>query len=133
MDPNVALIVGALVAGAAKVGEQAIQDAYNGLKALIVRKFSGNNKIEGALQGVEDDSETWQKPLEKALAEVDAGKDAELVAAAQRLKSELAKVGDTFGMSSTQIGGQGNVQQNIGKMTGGTVIGRQTNVRRDDQ
>jgi hypothetical protein len=133
MDANIALIVGALVAGLAKVGEQAVQDAYQGLKTLILRKFAGNRKIEGALEGLEEDAETWQKPLETALTEAEAGDDQQLVAAAQRLNSEIEKASGATTMTPSQIGGQGNIQQNIGTVTGGTVIGQQVNRQRDDR
>lgn len=83
MDP-VSLIVMAVALGAAAglkpTAEQAVKDAYAGLKALIVRKYAGAN-----LADVEKKPES--KPKQDSLAEdlrdAGAGDDAELIAQAE--------------------------------------------------
>ncbi len=90
MDP-VVLITGALAAGAAAAakdaGKNAVKDVYNGLKALIKRKFSEKKKPEGetALVKYEEKPEVWKAPLEDSLVESGVDKDADIIAAAQRL------------------------------------------------
>ncbi|MDJ0577259.1 MAG: hypothetical protein QNJ65_19135 [Xenococcaceae cyanobacterium MO_234.B1] len=88
MDP-ISLIIAALVAGAAKAAGDAAPDAYNGLKALIKRKFAGEAKAEMVLEEHETDPETYEAPLKKKLAEAGADKDEEIIKAAQELLKQL--------------------------------------------
>ncbi len=90
MEP-VSLITGALVAGAAaaakETGKSAVKDAYNGLKALIARKFSEKKKPEGevALAKYEEKPEVWKEPLKDSLVETGVDGDADIIGAAQKL------------------------------------------------
>ena len=81
MDP-VTLIITALTAGAAAGGQSvvtdAIKDAYAGLKVLIKRKFAGKPSAEVALTEHENDPQTWQAPLKKALLQEHLDQDAEI-------------------------------------------------------
>jgi hypothetical protein len=104
-----ASIVGALAAGAlAKAGEiggRAAVDAYEGLKALIVRKLGKG----GAVQSVEDEprSETAQAALAETLTKAGLAADPELAQHAEVLRAAVAEgagsggadieVGDIFG------------------------------------
>lgn len=88
MEP-ISLIIAALVAGAAKAAGDAAPDAYNGLKALIKRKFAGEPKAEMVLEEHEKDPETYDAPLKKKLAEAGADKDEEIIKAAQDLLDKL--------------------------------------------
>ncbi len=88
VDP-VSLIVAALVAGAAastkEVTGTAIKDAYTGLKELVKRKFAGNAKAEEALADHEEDPETYEKPLKKALTQTGADQDQAILQEARRV------------------------------------------------
>lgn len=88
MDP-INLIVSALTAGATAALQEttgtAIKDAYQGLIALLKQKFSKNPKATAALEGHAEDSETWQKPLEKSLRETGAVEDEQIRLASQKL------------------------------------------------
>lgn len=102
-------IIGALAAGAiakaGDVGSQAVVDAYDALRALIVRKLGKG----GAVQSVEDEprSEPAQASLADALTKAGLGADPELVAHAQALRAAIdssvgtgradIEVGDIFG------------------------------------
>jgi hypothetical protein len=102
-------IIGAFALGAlAKAGEvggRAVVDAYDGLRALIVRKLGKG----GAVQSVEDEprSETAQAALAEALAKGGLAADPELVQHAEVLRAAVAssagmgggdiEVGDIFG------------------------------------
>src|SRR5260370_18840458 len=63
----------------------AIKEAYNGLKALIQHKFANQPKAQAALVDYEDDPDTYEKPLRKALSANHLEEDDEILAAAQRL------------------------------------------------
>lgn len=87
-----ASIVGALAAGAlAKAGEiggRAVTDAYDGLRAVTVRKLGKG----GAVQSVEDEprSEPAQAALAEALTKAGLGGDADLEQQADALRTALA-------------------------------------------
>jgi len=89
MDP-VTAIVSAIVAGATAAlkptTEQAIKDAYQGLKSIIVNKWKNLN-----LSGIEStpDSKGQKLVLEEEIAKSDAGNDQQLIAAAQQLLSTI--------------------------------------------
>jgi hypothetical protein len=91
MDP-ISAIVAALVAGATEVARptavQAVKDAYEGFKALIVRKFSRSST---PLQGVEErpTSESRQGALKEELSDAGADRDAEVTSELQNLIATL--------------------------------------------
>lgn len=91
MDP-ISTIVAALVAGTVEAAKptavQAVKDAYGGLKALIVRKFSGATT---PLQSVEEKpaSESRQSALKEELADTGIDRDAEIARALQQLVATL--------------------------------------------
>jgi hypothetical protein len=91
MDP-VSAIVAALVAGATEAARpmatQVVKDAYEGFKALIVRKFS---KSSTPLRGVEEKpaSEARQIALKEELTDAGADRDAEVLSALQDLIATL--------------------------------------------
>jgi hypothetical protein len=94
----ISLIVSALVMGAAaaakEVGGQMLQDAYSGLKRLIVDRY----KREGALQALHEElqedpsAETQRKALEASLTKAGADKDPDVVASAKAVTQALAAV-----------------------------------------
>jgi hypothetical protein len=88
MDP-ITLIVSALLAGALSGAQQtandAIKDAYQGLKVLIQRKMTGKPEAEFIFSKFEEKMETWELPLKEMLIDITAEKDAEILIAAQRL------------------------------------------------
>jgi len=109
MEGFLASIIGALAAGAltkdGDVGGRAIADAYDGLRALIVRKLGKG----GAVQSVEDEprSEPAQTALAEALAKAGLAADPELARHAEALRTAIdgaaatsgaaIEVGDIFG------------------------------------
>ena len=107
MEPILTSVLTALAAGAlAKsqdVASQAVADAYDGLKSLIVRKLGKG----GAVQSVEDEpeSETAQIALAEALAKKQLQADNELSEKAQQLEKLLAdaKAADANGAGSIDI------------------------------
>ena len=87
-----ASIVGALAAGAlakaGDVGGRAVTDAYDALRAVIVRKLGKG----GAVQSVEDEpqSEAAQATLAESLTKAGLGADPELAQQAEALRAALA-------------------------------------------
>src|SRR5262247_627540 len=86
MDP-ITLIVTALAAGAAlgvkDTASAAVKDAYEGLKALVKKRFAGRRDGELVLARYEEAPDSWEGPLTAELTAVRADSDAKLVAAAQ--------------------------------------------------
>ena len=110
MDPITAAIVAALTAGATaagpKVAEKVIVEAYEGLKALLKRKFGGESQVVEAVQELEakPDSQGRQTTLKEEVAAAMADQDPDLLQAAQAVLDQIA----------AQPGGQEHIQQAIG-------------------
>jgi hypothetical protein len=87
-----ASVIGALAAGAlskaGEVGGRAVSDAYDALRALIVRKLGKG----GAVQSLEDDprSEAAQATLAEALTKAGLAADPELGQHAETLRAAVA-------------------------------------------
>lgn len=111
MDPTT-LILTALTTGAAAslkdTTSVAIKDSYTGLKTLIQRKFEGKPKAQTALSEYEEDPETYEKPLRKAVVETQLDTEQEVLAAAQHLLSLIQPQQAAMGKYNVQI--TGNVQ-----------------------
>lgn len=111
MDP-ITLILTALTAGAAASAKDtasaAIKDSYNGLKAIIQRKFAGTPTAEVALIAHETKPDVWKAPLEEGLKETGTDQDQEVIAAAQRLMTLVQPQQAAMGKYNVQI--TGNVQ-----------------------
>lgn len=126
MDP-ISLILTALAAGAVDAAKdtasQAIKDAYAGLKQRLQHYFSGKHQAEVALEGYEQDADTWQKPLQKALEAASAHTDQAMLEQAQRVMKLVqpqqfaqgkynVQIGQAYG---TVIGEHNTVNQQFGK------------------
>jgi hypothetical protein len=96
MDPITAAIVAALTAGATSgvtdAAKKAITEGYEGLKALVKRKFGDSSKAAGAIEKFQDtpDSPKRQQDLAQELKTANAAADPDLLRAAQAL-IELVK------------------------------------------
>ncbi len=128
MEP-VSMILAALAAGAAAAAKDtastAVKEGYEGLKALLKRRFAGDPGSEVALENYPQAPTVWEKPLEHALEETGAAEDEEIVRAAQSLAVAVDPEGAAAGKYTLNISGgtvQGLVQgdhnqvtQNFGK------------------
>ena len=113
MDP-VTLILTALAAGAAlgvkDTASAAVKDAYEGLKALVKKRFAGRRDGELVLARHEQDPQMWDKPLAGELTAAAAGEDADLVAAAQQLMRLVDAAGSAAGKYQVVVHGSQGVQ-----------------------
>ncbi len=111
MEP-ITLILTALIAGASAAGQavvnDAIKDAYVGLKELIQRKFAGKPSAEVALIEHKTDAQTWEAPLKKALLQEHVDQDTEIIEAAQKVMQLVQPQQAAMGKFNVQI--TGNVQ-----------------------
>jgi hypothetical protein len=95
MDPITLSIIGALslgaTSGATDIAKKAIVDGYEGLKALIKKKFGGESKAAEAIEKFQDtpDSPKRKETLAQELKAVNAAEDPELLQAAQSLLEAL--------------------------------------------
>jgi hypothetical protein len=96
MDPVTAAIIAALSAGAASgatdVAKKAVVEGYEGLKALLKKKFGSNSDAADAIEKLQakPDSQGRRETLTEELGAVNAAGDPELLRAAQSLL-ELVK------------------------------------------
>jgi hypothetical protein len=133
MEPITTTLVAALVAGAVaatkEVAGSAIVDAYNGLKALIARRFSGQPDLADALDKVEarPDSKPRQDMLQEELETARAGQDAEIVKQARALLALIQEQGGQAAASyRAVVRGSGAVAQGPGAVAagqGGVAVG----------
>ena len=91
MDP-VSVVVTALAAGATAglkpAAEQAVKDAYAGLKALIQRKWQ---QVSVGQLEANPTSEARQAVVKEDLAQTEAGKDRELLAMADKVLEAVSR------------------------------------------
>jgi hypothetical protein len=110
MDP-ITVILSALAIAGGKVGTQAIQDGYAGLKSLILRKFGHTQpRLEERIDHYVADQDTYRKPAEKALRDVRADADQQVIDYAVEVlrRAEALNPGVTGGLVG-QINAQGVV------------------------
>jgi hypothetical protein len=119
MDP-VTVLMGGLSAIGATLGEKAIKDGYEALKNLLARKFGDSNpKLTERVDDYLQDTETFAKPVEKALRESGAAQDKEVV----DYVTELVQQADAVKpVPAGLIGELKAVQSNVA-VVGGNVYG----------
>lgn len=101
MDPVTTAVLEAL----GKLAEPAVKDAYEALKAFLVRKFGKPSEVVKAVETLEakPDSAGRQATLAEEIASAGAARDAELLKLAQALLEA----------SRTERGGTHTVQQRV--------------------
>jgi hypothetical protein len=110
MDPMTAILSALAVAGA-RVGGDAIQDAYAGLKSLLIRKFGqADPRLESRIDDYVSDKDTYFRPAEKALREVSAQTDEEVIGKA---KEVLSKASQAEPAATAALVGQVNAQNAV--------------------
>lgn len=119
MDP-VMVLMSALSAIGAAVGEKAIKDGYDALKGFLVKKFGGSNpRLGERIDDYVQDPETFAKPAEKALRESGAAQDKDVV---DRVVALLDQANAVKPVPATLISSLKAVQSNVA-VVGGNVYG----------
>lgn len=121
MEP-VEVILTALTAGAAagvtEITGAAVKDAYKALVSLVTKKFGSNKEAKSHLDNYLKDSETWEKPVKKAIQESKIDKDDQVIALARELL-KLVKSKQQASKNHIEINGnvQGLIQEIKGRVT----------------
>jgi hypothetical protein len=104
MDPISASLLAALSA----LAEPVVKDVYQGLKALIVRKLGGGNKVSAAIEAAEHEpeSEGQKIVLQEQVKKAKLTEDPEVMKAAEAL---IAKVQERGGSVRITASGHGAV------------------------
>jgi len=91
MDPITAAILAVLPALASDVVKSGVKDAYDGLKAVIRRKWGEAAPVAKAIAALEEDpkSKAQAAVLEEKVAAVKATDDAEVVQALKQLLEQM--------------------------------------------
>lgn len=118
MDPISLAIVAAVTAGVAKVGEQAIADAYAGLKELLKRKFGAESKVVKAAEEVEANPQSKNRPgtLSEEVVAAKADQDPEILKAAEALLSKLKETPGGQTIINQTVPGNGNIFSGTGNI-----------------
>ena len=115
MDPITTAILAVLPALASDMVKSGVKDAYDGLKAVIRRKWGESAPIAKAVAAVEEDpkSKANAAELEKRVEAVKASQDADVAKALHQLVEQ---------MKAYNIGGQAVARIQF-SMSGGVVQG----------
>jgi len=115
MDPITAAITAALMPTLTDVAKSGIKDAYEGLKAVIRRKWGESAPISNAIAAVEEDpnSKAQAAVLEEKVVAVKAADDPDVAQALQKLVEQMK----THGVGGEAVA---RIQFN---MSGGIVQG----------
>ncbi|MDG4816548.1 hypothetical protein O7628_13690 [Micromonospora sp. WMMD956] len=95
---GVELIVAALAAAATAGITSGVQDAYTGLKALLVRRLSGRNEAVRALEAEETRPRVWQALIGDDLHACGADADEQVLTAARTLLAQADPAGTRAGV-----------------------------------
>jgi hypothetical protein len=113
VDP-VSVIAAALAAGAAAgvqdTASAAVKDAYARLRGLVGRWVAGKPDAEVVLGRHAEAPQTWQASLEALLADSEAGRDPEVIKAAQALLALVDQAGAQAGKYRVDLRGSQGVQ-----------------------
>ncbi|CAK8719162.1 MAG: hypothetical protein CDV28_1265 [Candidatus Electronema aureum] len=106
------IFTSAIMAALGNLGVKAVGDAYEGVKALVQRKFGADHKMTKAIEELEQepDSDGWKLVLQEAAKKAGADKDAEIMKAVQALLDAV----------KAQPGGEKAIQQIINQQVSGS-------------
>lgn len=115
MDPISLAIVSAL----ANLSERAIQDAYNAVKGIIVRKFGSGSDLSKAVDNVEQkpDSIGRQEMLKEEIIAAKANQDPELLKAAETLIAKIKELPGGQTIITQTVSGDKNIFSGTGNVT----------------
>ena len=110
----ISLILAALSAGAGALAkgllDETAKDLYGRLKSNISKRLKNSKQNENLIAQYETDSDTWEKPLKKAMLSSSVDRDDEVL----RLAEKLIKI-----LDSQNLQPKSNI--NVGQISGGYV------------
>mgnify|MGYP000196320580 CR=1 FL=1 len=113
MEP-MSLIIGALVAGSTEAlkdtASQAVKDAYQGLKTLIIDKWGKKEEAKILLDNHEQNPEPFRPGLESKLSELELDQDQAIIQAAEALLEVADPEGTQSGKYQLTITGSSQFQ-----------------------
>jgi hypothetical protein len=123
MDPITAAILAVLPALAADTVKSGLKDAYEGLKAVIRRKWGDTAPISKAISAVEDDpkSKAQAAVLEEKVSAVKATENAEVVQALHLLVEQMKTHGIGGEVAKIQFNMSGGTLQGVGVAQNTTI------------
>jgi hypothetical protein len=113
----------AIIAALGNMGVKAVGDAYEGVKALVLRKFGADSDLADAVKklGKQPDAKWRQDALQGEAEAVGANKDEEIIKAAQALLDAVkAQPGGEEAVRSIvnqQVSGSGQIFSGSGNVT----------------
>jgi disulfide oxidoreductase YuzD len=115
MDPITTAVIAVLPALASDTVKAGVKDAYEGLKAVIRRKWGETAPISKAIAAIENDpdSKAQKANLEEKIDRIKANEDSEVAQALQKLVEQM----NTHGLGGEAVA---KIQFN---MSGGVVQG----------
>jgi hypothetical protein len=149
MDPITTAVLSGIAAGATggatAVAQQALVDAYSGLKGAIQRRFGADSDMAEAIAALEKkpDSHGRRSTLAEEVANAGADKDAEIVQAAEQVQAQVQQhphaqqifnaINSNVGVMGTNYGNvnMDNRQQSLFNQSGQHVQGSQYNAGGD--
>lgn len=116
-------LTAAIIAALGNLGVKAVGDAYEGVKALVLRKFGAESDLADALKKLEKqpDAQWRQDALQEEAEAAGANEDAEIMKAAQALLDAVkAQPGGAEAVRSIvnqQVTGNENIFSGSGNVT----------------
>jgi hypothetical protein len=122
MEP-ISLILAALVAGATAAtkdtADVAVKDAYDGLKALIKKKFEKDALGQAMVEAKPEDIKQSEALLRNKITEAGIDQDVEILKAAAEILKKEDPQGAKIGKYSINV--QGDIKGIVGDVSGGQI------------
>jgi hypothetical protein len=115
MDP----ISSAIIAAVSRLAEPAVKDGYEGLKALLRKKFGSTGEIAKAVEKLEEKpaSAARKALVEEEVVHAKADQDPEMVQAAHALVEKVRQMPAPQQLVKQTVTGDGNIIAGTGNVT----------------
>lgn len=126
MDPITTAILGAIAASTSKLVSRGLEDAYAGLKTLIMNRYGRRSEVAQAVRAVEEEPEKdeLREWLKEEIAGIGADRDFDIYNAALRVRDEVEALPGGKRIIQVVQGGGMVAGRDIRADRGSTIIGR---------